>query len=149
MSVSASAMPFDATGPLQAALRQIETWQTDSSTSRLRRFPRYPARGEARLCPASVGADLAGAHLVHVRDISRGGVGVLCSRPVEVGQSWNLQLVVERVTMSTLPAFCRFCRKVADGAWLVGLEFGIEASVLLAMGVNASELAHTSETPAC
>jgi hypothetical protein len=132
---------------LQAALRQVESWQGESVCRRLRRFPRYAARGEARLCSAEVHADQTSFDHVHVRDISRGGIGVLMSRPLTVGQCWQIQLIAQRITMATLPAFCRFCRKITDNAWLVGLEFGIEASVLLAMGVNAGELSEADETP--
>lgn len=99
------------------------------------------------MCPAEPHADQTSFDFVHVRDISRGGIGVLMSRPLEVGQCWQIQLIAHRITMATLPAFCRFCRKITDNAWLVGLEFGIEASVLLAMGVNASELGEADETP--
>ena len=132
---------------LQAALRQVESWQNESTDSRMRRFPRYPARGEARLCSVTPFAERSDFDVVHVRDISRGGIGVLSGQPVPVGQNWQLQLISQHITMATLPAFCRFCRKVSDGAWLVGLEFGIEASVLLAMGVSPAELIHSDETP--
>jgi hypothetical protein len=131
---------------LQAALRQIESWHNDGN--RMRRFPRYPARGEARLCPvAPAGAGQGTFDIVHVRDISRGGIGVLSSQPVAVGASWQLQLFSQRIALATLPAFSRYCREVSDGAWLAGLEFGIEASVLLAMGVTPAELTHADETP--
>jgi hypothetical protein len=110
-------------------------------------IPPLPGRGEARLCPATPYADRSEYDVVHVRDISRGGIGVLSGRPVQPDQCWQLQLIAQHLTMATLPAFCRFCRKVSDGAWLIGLEFGIEASVLLAMGVNSAELIHSDETP--
>lgn len=99
------------------------------------------------MCPAALTADQTTFELVHIRDISRGGIGVLTSRPLASGQCWQIQLIAQRITMSTLPAFCRYCRKITESAWLVGLEFGIEASVLLAMGVSAAELGEADETP--
>lgn len=99
------------------------------------------------MCPAEPHADQTSFDFVHVRDISRGGIGVLTSRPLSIGNCWQIQLIADRITMSTLPAFSRFCRKITDSAWLVGLEFGIEASVLLAMGVSAGQLGESDETP--
>lgn len=138
-------MGTEQTSDLQAALRQLESLQNDSPAGAQRRTKRYPVRGEAHLWTDDSGpghrALSNSIHNAHVRDISRGGIGVLCSQPVAVGHLWQVQLVDSDVTVATIPAFCRFCRQITEGAYLAGMEFGMQASVLMAMGVSAKDLA--------
>jgi hypothetical protein len=131
---------------LAAALRRLDSWKSRSALSRQRRFFRYPARGQARLSSANPGRECS-AISVEVRDISRGGVGVLCDQPAEIGHCWRLNLLDDRVVIASLPVFCRYCRKVIDGAYLIGLEFGAEAGLLMAMGVSAKDIMSGDEMP--
>lgn len=130
---------------LQAALRHLNAWQNEMFSGSQRRFRRFEVRGEARLWPGDVGTSTPTASVVQVRDISRGGVGLLSSEPIERGFFWQMQLVDSGVTLATLPAFCRFCRPITDGAYLIGVEFGVQASVMLALGVQAKDLADGDE----
>ena len=125
---------------LQAALRELEQWRTDFPTAGQRRFARFPARGQAYLWPGETVAGVEPLGTLHVRDISRSGVGLVSGAPATPGQSWLLQLGDERLVAATLFAACRFCRKIIDGAYLIGVEFGVDASLLLAMGVPAKVL---------
>jgi hypothetical protein len=130
---------------LQAALKKIDAWQEDSNPDGQRRFRRFPVRGEARLWPGLADGGQNSATSSQIRDISRGGVGLLVSEPVERGQFWQMQIMSGGVAVATLPAFCRFCRKVTDGAYLIGAEFGVEASVLLALDVAAKDVIEGDE----
>jgi hypothetical protein len=140
---------------LQEMLRKLESWQADSACVGQRRFHRYPVRGLAQLSPGAPSCADSPAVSVHIRDISRGGIGVLSSQPARNGQHWLVQVTDDRVTLTTQPGFCRYCRAVSEGAYLIGIEFGVEASILLATGVAAADLAlgdrnehRTTGTPA-
>ena len=125
---------------LQAALRELESWQSEPPAAGQRRFTRFPARGEAILRPGGA-ADSARTPIAHIRDVSRGGVGILTTQPAEPGRFWQLQLRTGKTTIATIPGFCRFCRQVLPGAYLIGIAFGIDAGVLLSLGVSATDLA--------
>jgi len=131
---------------LQTALRKLESWQSQPPAAGQRRFERFPARGEARLWPGEAGLTAQSVPTVHIRDVSRGGVGVLSNQPANSGQFWQVQLGTEKLAITTLPGFCRFCREVVPGAYLIGIAFGIEASILLSLGVPAKGIAKRDES---
>ena len=109
---------------LQAALRKLESWQSQPPAAGQRRFERFAARGEARLWPGEAGLTTQSVPTVHIRDVSRGGVGVLSNQAASSGQFWQVQLGTEKLAITTLPGFCRFCREVVPGAYLIGIAFG-------------------------
>ena len=133
--------PLDQGTELQRTLRELESWQADAACTGHRQFRRYAVRGLALLRPGSPQCADALATPVQIRDISRGGIGVLSSQPATSGQQWLVQITDDRVTLATLPGFCRYCRRVSEDAHLIGIEFAAEASLLLAMGVRAADLA--------
>ena len=59
-----------------------------------------------------------------------------------------MQLSTGKVDIATLPGFCRFCRMVIPGAYLIGIGFGIDAGVLLSLGVAAEDLIRGNEPEA-
>ena len=126
---------------LQNALRRLDAWQQDSPFSKQRRFRRHPVRGFAHLHPGSPQCADQPPVTANLRDISRGGVGMLCSHKAEMGTHWVVQLTDDRVTLATMPGFCRYCRSLGQELWLIGIEFGAQASILVALGVNAADLA--------
>jgi hypothetical protein len=134
--MSANEKPVD----LAVALSHLESWKNESSAIRQRRFKRYPARGQARLLPGAYMDRDTASVMMEIRDISRGGLGMLSSVQMQLGQFWRVQLIENNVVVVTLPAFCRYCRTVVNGAYLAGVEFGVEAGVLLAMGVGAADI---------
>jgi hypothetical protein len=119
--------------------RTLNAWQRAVSQEE-RQAKRYPVRGEARLIRECGDGDDRIGHMVQIRDISRTGAGLLCSSPIEVGERWTLQPIVGEVCLNSLPVFCRHCRKVADGVYLIGVAFGIDAATMIALGVPAGEL---------
>ena len=133
-------MPARETPDLQAILCELESWQ-DSSVTKQRKFSRFMARGEARLLPGEANVHPQDIPAVHIRDISRGGIGVLTTRRMELNEFFQVQLSDREVVSATLPGFCRFCREVMPDIFLCGIAFGIDASVLLSLGVPAKELA--------
>jgi hypothetical protein len=126
---------------LQAALRKVERWKTNLESSRMRRFVRFTSRGEARLWPGRPCNNPGAVTTVHIRDISRGGVGVLSNYAATPGTLWQVQIGDQDVVIGTLPGFCRYCIPIMEGAYLIGIQFGIDTSVLLSLGVPAKSLA--------
>jgi hypothetical protein len=126
---------------LQAALRELENWKGDAKANGQRRFTRFPARGQARAWPGENIEGVEPVGTLQVRDISRSGVGLLSGTPATPGQFWQLQLGDDRVIAATLPAVCRYCRQVTNGAYLIGAEFGVDGAILLALGVPAQAIA--------
>lgn len=133
---------------LGATLRQLEKITSEDSSHQRRRFARFPARGQAVPWPGEAVTGVEPLGTFHLRDISRSGVGLLSNKPAEPGQFWRLNLGDERVIVASLPAVCRHCRQVDDGAYLIGAEFGVDASVLLAVGVPAKAIALGDEPEA-
>lgn len=131
---------------LQAVLRQLESWQVDPPKAWQRRFRRFTARGVAWMLPGKPNSRSSNHPPVYVRDISRGGVGLLCSMPFDLDEYCQLELASEQVVATTLPAFCRHCLQVTDGVYLIGMEFGVNASVLLSLGVSAKALAEADDS---
>lgn len=131
---------------LQAALRKLESWQAQPPAAGQRRFERYPARGEARLWPGEAGPTVPSVATVHVRDVSRGGIGVLSNEATKTGEFWQVQLGTEKLVVASLPGFCRFCREIVPGAYLIGIAFGVEASLLLSLGVTAKDITKRDES---
>jgi hypothetical protein len=126
---------------LDDALMKLDDWRSKSAAAKSRRFCRFDAHGEARLWPGSAGDERDRPIICQIRDISRGGLGVLSPEPAEPGDFWQVQLCNGDVAIATIPGFCRFCRQIVPGAHLIGIEFGIEAGVLLALGVPAEQIA--------
>jgi hypothetical protein len=126
----------------QDAFRKLEAWQNPNIESCERRAKRYAVRCDCRLiceAPGSAGAPVLD-QIVQIRDVSRTGAGLLCSVPIESGSRWRLHPIVNGVALAALPVFCRYCRKVDEDVYLVGVEFGIEASTLIALGVSPADL---------
>ena len=102
-----------------------------------RRFERFPVRGDVRLR-----SDLPEASIPPIfgllRDVSRGGAGVLVNRPVDPNAAFHMELRTRQSVAAVLPAFCRHCRKLDDDAYVIGMAFGAEASLLLAFGIDAA-----------
>lgn len=129
------------TSTFQGVLRKLEAWENPHVESCERRAKRYTVRCEARLtCEMAGNSSGSTDQIVQVRDISRSGAGLLCSSPVESGTRWRLQPMIDGVAVADMPAFCRYSRKVEDGVYLIGVEFGIETAIMIALGVPVDEL---------
>ena len=123
---------------LIAALNQANLRKAEPSHPQ-RRFDRFEVRGEAR-----VTSDRPGEKECYdgqIRDISRGGLGMLTTREVPLGGPLRIRLSDGRTPVASTPAFCRFSRAISDGVWLSGFAFALDAGPLLALGVEKSALA--------
>jgi hypothetical protein len=130
---------------LQTALRELDDWHEPRGEELQRRFRRFAVRGEALLWPADVSSQPVAPATAQIRNISRCGIGMLCSEPASPGKHWRLQIIDSDLMVASVAAFCRFCRPVTDGAFLIGAEFGIEAAIMRTLGVSAKELTEGDE----
>lgn len=123
---------------LTAALGRAEALKTEPSQAQ-RRFSRFEVRGEARVLSDHPGDNTC--YEGQIRDISRGGLGMLTSQEVPVGGPMRIRISTGRTPIACTPAFCRFSRPVGGGAHLVGFAFAMDAAPLLALGLDNTTLA--------
>lgn len=87
-----------------------------------RKSPRVPLRCRVTITPVEGGSLGAPMH-VWTRDISRGGVGLVCSKYVRTGTKFLVQL--PRRFEKPVPILCivRNCTELADDIFAVGATF--------------------------
>ncbi|MEM7229317.1 MAG: PilZ domain-containing protein [Planctomycetota bacterium] len=125
---------------LRSALLEADRWRDADSVSRLRRFVRFPVRAEGRLVPGQTTDLPSNSMTVHVRDVSRGGVGALSNTTLTAGTVWQFELRSENVVIATMPSFVRYSRRIINGAYLIGFQFGLDASLLMSLGVPSKDI---------
>ena len=110
------------------------------SMSAKRQFQRFVIRAEAELRPIG-GRRLDLAPLpVQVRDISRGGIGFLCSQPLETGSNWRVCFFNRGFLMGQQAVVVRHCCEIGGGVYLCGGVFVIDDGLLVQLGVDPAEL---------
>lgn len=107
-----------------------------------RRYQRFIVNADAMLMASSCPGGLSEQAPAVVRDISRVGAGVLCRVPLSQCDAVPLALRDGSLTLATIPTFVRFCSPIAgtDRVYLAGLEFGVEAGLLVSLGVAPLEI---------
>jgi hypothetical protein len=123
---------------LNAAMERAAALKSEPSHPQ-RRFDRFEVRGDVRVV-----SDRPGENEFYdgqIRDMSRGGMGVLTTREVPLGGPMHIRLSTGRMAIASTPAFCRFSREVSEGIWLCGFAFAMDAGPLLALGVDKTALA--------
>jgi hypothetical protein len=134
-------MSIDRAKHLLETLGRIEKWQASPASVRKRRFTRFGVRSTAELSCLDGGSDVRSEiSTVQLRDISRGGAGILIDRPLHVDSAHRLTLYQDQLELCSLPFFVRFCQQVEDGAFLAGGEFGLENGLLVSIGVPARDI---------
>jgi len=121
-------------------LSRMEYWRQEPPVERHRAFKRFSIRGEARLEPVHEAFIDSAPSKVHLRDISRGGVGFLAEQFLEVGSVWRLAFTHHGRQVGTQVVIVRFCRLVQDGLFLVGGVFTVEPYLMVMLGVEETEL---------
>jgi len=127
---------------LHAALAEMRRSERDADTSmyRVQRgCARFSVEAEGWLHRSARAGGLETSIPILLKDISRCGAGVIASRPVEICDAVPLTICDGSLTVATLPTFVRHCRRIGSSeqeAYIVGLDFGVDASVLTALGVS-------------
>ncbi|HEB60924.1 MAG TPA: hypothetical protein ENJ06_03770 [Phycisphaeraceae bacterium] len=124
------------------ALAKIEQWRSKPAAMRKRRFTRFGVRSTAILneAVACSRGSTSNATTVQLRDVSRGGAGFLHDTPMRVDSAYRLTLAQDDLVIQTIPLFIRYCQQVEDSAYLIGGEFGAEASMLMSLGVSPRDI---------
>lgn len=112
-------------------------------------FERYTVRGEATIMPDARWASGMNPDdwIVHIRDASRGGLGVVTRKQMHVGRPYRLVCVAEGVELFSAEVTPRHVKELPEGMWSAGVAFLAEGAWLVALGVTASRL-RTSEAEA-
>jgi len=121
-------------------LTRLETRRQQSGVSKQRQFKRYVVRGEAMLVPADQRDVDSEPVQVHLRDVSRGGVGFVCDRELPVNSDWHVVFYNHGLEIGRQPVLIRHCQSVNNGLYLIGSLFCVEAGLLTLLGVNPNDL---------
>jgi len=125
-------------------LTRLENMRQGAANSAQRQFKRYAIRGDALLISAEVADTHHDGIEIHLRDVSRGGVGFLCDRELEANTCWNIIFYHQGLQIAQQPIVVRHSQAINNGLYLIGSMFCAEAGLLALLGVNASDL-HASE----
>lgn len=127
-----------------AALEQLR----DPEKSRgLRQYRRFVIRGDAELYPMDP-TELARAPIdIALRDMSRGGVGFVCSMPLPERSVWRLVMNVHGYAVGMIGLIIRHSREVRPGVMLTGGQFGITTGLMIVMGIDPAAITRSDEDP--
>ena len=121
-----------------AAMRENERAANDDIWRLHRGCARFEVEAEGWLHPSARAGGNGHSIPVVLKDISRCGAAVVAAEPVDLCDPLPLTLCDDSLTIATLPTFVRHCQRIpgAEDMWLIGLDFGIDAGVLTALGVS-------------
>ncbi len=127
---------------LLRALHALHRAEAIAPSEDRRQFRRFNARSAAVLAADPLSMTRAGAETfgVQVRDVARGGVGLLCPDGIELRRVYRLTCVQEGVELFALPVVPRHARRIDAGIWLVGAVAVSDAASMMALGVPARDI---------
>lgn len=129
-------------GELLKALSVLERADADSPQRNRRIFRRFSTRVAATLSidPQCAAGPATRPFAVEIRDISRGGFGLLCPSGVELNRVYRLVGVRDGIELFSTAVVPRHARHVFGGVWLIGTVVVAEAAVMVALGVEPNDL---------
>ncbi len=142
-------MSHDGATRLLKALRALDEMAEEAAVRDRRVHSRFRVRGEGTLIfdpHLELGAEKPG-QLVHIRDVSRGGFGLLCSSRVEERRVSRLVCVAEGVELGSVLIMPTHVSEVMDGVFLAGCTMVLDASMLIALGVRPHEIVLSEDRP--
>jgi hypothetical protein len=110
-----------------------------------RQFKRHVIRVEAKIFPVEDRSHEGAAIEVHLRDVSRGGVGFVCRQELELGSKWRLEFQQNRYAIAEQNIMVRHCGQVRSNLYLCGAQFIASAGLLTLLGVPAADLLAEAE----
>lgn len=121
-------------------LNRLETVRQQNVNAKQRQFTRYVVRGEAEIV-SSEPMNVNHTPLeVHLRDVSRGGVGFISTKELPINSSWHIIFFHHGMEIHRQPVVVRHCQAVGNGLYLVGSLFCVEAGLLAVLGVDTKDL---------
>ncbi len=113
-----------------------------------RHYARHSIRGDALLQQLNESVVDQPPIRISLRDVSLGGLGFTCDRPLKVGGIWRAVFTVKGYHFGQQGLRVCHCRTVADGLYLIGGQFCLEPAVLCLLGVDPVQLAAPDAGPA-
>ena len=123
-------------------LAKLENCYDDGALSYVRSWQRIELRGEAELYPMNRKSLDRSPIEIALRNISRGGVGFLSSRALEVGSLWRMGLCVNGEIVGQQAIAIVHCTAARDDVYLLGGMIVIDNGLLQAYGISPDDLEH-------
>lgn len=128
-------------------LAALEHLRDPSKSKGLRQYRRFVIRGDAELLPMDP-TELVRAPIdITLRDISRGGVGFVCSTELPLRSVWRMVLNTHGYAVGMMALVIRHRRVVRDGVILTGGQFGIPTGLMITTGVDPAAISRTDSDP--
>ncbi len=142
-------MSQDGATRLLQALRALDEMADQGSGKNRRAHERFRVRGQGSLIfdPHTEFGAGRPRQLVHIRDVSRGGFGLLCPGPVELHRACRLVCVADGVELCSVLVAASHVSEVIDGVYLAGCSVVMEAATLVSLGVRPHEIQLSEERP--
>ncbi len=140
-------MSQDGATRLLEALRALDEMADQGSGKNRRAHERFRVRGQGSLIfdPHTEFGAGRPRQFVHIRDVSRGGFGLLCPGPVELHRACRLVCVADGVELCSVLVAATHVSEVLDGVYLAGCSVLIEAATMVSLGVRLHEIAVAEE----
>ena len=111
-----------------------------------RQFDRHVIRGDAVLTSVEDRSQEGVTIDAYLRDVSRGGIGLVCHRKLEAGSRWRIDIKRNGYPVAEQTIEVRHCREVRPNLYLCGTQFIASAGLLTLLGVPAADLLAESES---
>lgn len=134
-------------------LTRLETLRDPQFAKSNRQFERFVVRSDAELHPMDRSRRVQAPVPILLRDLSRGGIGFVCSEPLSVDSTWHVSFNKDGYIIGSQALIIRHCRLIKETTYLVGAQFCVSSGLLAQLGVRASALRDsdqmvTRDTPA-
>jgi len=121
-------------------LTRLETLRDPHFAKSVRAFERYVVRFDAELHPMDRASKTQTPIPIQLRDLSRGGIGFVCSEPLEPQSIWHVSFIKDGYCIGTQALVVRHCRLIKETTYLAGAQFCISSGLLIQMGIKPSAL---------
>ncbi|QDU72342.1 PilZ domain-containing protein [Mucisphaera calidilacus] len=120
-------------------LNALEDLRSNEVSAR-RAFQRFVVRGDAQLLPMDRNHLDPNPIPIHLRDISRGGLGFITTAELDVNSSWRVVFYHHGFPVGEQGLVVRHSRRVEAGLHLVGGQFVVNSGVLSLLGIDPSQI---------
>lgn len=121
-------------------LVRLESLRISNTSSTKRVYSRFVIRGEAEIIPMDRNGPIGEPISILLRDVGRGGLGFVSSRPLDASSTWRVGFLQNGYVFATQAIIVRHCKMVRPDLYLVGAQFCIESGLLCLLGVDPAEI---------
>jgi len=121
-------------------LIQLEGLRNPNHAAGKRQFTRHVVRSEAEFVPMDRRRLEQVPSLVQLRDLGRGGLGIVAPRQFEVDSLWRVNFIQHGLVVGEISALARHCRSVSGGIYLTGFQFCADSGLLSLLGIDQKAL---------